>query len=969
MEINLLNLIDFEEVNKLLEGFNQSTGFVTAILDLEGNVLSKSGWRQICTQFHRVHPETAKKCTISDTVLAGELSKGEKYHFYECLNGLVDIAVPLLINGEHIANLFSGQFFFTAPDRNFFKIQAGNYGFNEQEYLSALDNVPVVSKEKVKVAMDFLLNMTQLISEMTYQKLEQVQLNEALMRSEERSHHILDHMFEGCQIIGFDWKYLYVNRSAEIHNKRPKEELIGQLHMDVWPGIEETEVYKMIKQTLEERTSSHFEFQYIFPDGSKGWFDLSIQPATEGVFIFSIDISERKRKEILLFESEFRFSNLYENGSFGMVLADKEFRFKKANPAFCAILGYSETELQQFTFKDVSHPDDLVSDLPNIGKLMNKEISVYKTEKRYFRKDGQMIWGSLTVTATYDNDGQFLYNLGIIEDITRRKLAEEALQETTIRLNMALNSSNSGAWDWDIPTNSIVWSSQMYELFGVDRLSVNASFDTWRVALHPEDKELAELKIEEALKKHSNLLNDYRVVLPDGNIRWISATGEGYYAENGQPLRMVGICQDITERKLTEENIRKKDTEFRKLSANVPDLIYQFTRKPDGSYCVPIASEGIWNIFGCHPEDVVDDFGPIGRVIYPEDAERVIRDIEYSAEHLTYFTCEFRVLIPGREIQWIYSNSTPERLSDGSTTWYGFNVDITQKKLAEVALKVSEEKFRKIFLTNVDAITITRLEDGRFVTANNGFKQIFEYSEDEIVGKTTLEIKMWIDAEDRKKFVSELQTKGTVENFETKLGTKSGKIIDGLISAAFIEMEGVTHILSTTKDITKRKLTEEALQYNEALLREVGRIAHVGGWDFDPATGKSSWTDQVALIHDLDPETPASVALSLTYYSEQSRPIIEKAFREAVEQAKSYDLELDIITAKGNRKWIRTIGHPIVEDGRVVKLQGSMQDITERKKAEEEVIKLNETLEWRIEDRTARLKEANQELEAFSYSV
>ena len=225
MEINLLNLIDFEEVNKLLEGFNQSTGFVTAILDLEGNVLSKSGWRQICTQFHRVHPETAKKCTISDTVLAGELSKGEKYHFYECLNGLVDIAVPLLINGEHIANLFSGQFFFTAPDRNFFKIQAGNYGFNEQEYLSALDNVPVVSKEKVKVAMDFLLSMTQLISEMTYQKLEQVQLNEALMRSEERSHHILDHMLEGCQIIGFDWKYLYVNRSAEIHNKRPERRI------------------------------------------------------------------------------------------------------------------------------------------------------------------------------------------------------------------------------------------------------------------------------------------------------------------------------------------------------------------------------------------------------------------------------------------------------------------------------------------------------------------------------------------------------------------------------------------------------------------------------------------------------------------------------------------------------------------------------------------------------------------------
>ena len=98
---------------------------------------------------------------------------------------------------------------------------------------------------------------------------------------------------------------------------------------------------------------------------------------------------------------------------------------------------------------------------------------------------------------------------------------------------------------------------------------------------------------------------------------------------------------------MIEKKIREKDKEFRKLSANVPDMIYQFTRRPDGTYFVPIASEGIRNIFGCSPEEVLDDFTPISRVIYPDDAERVISDIEYSAEHLTYFKCEFRVQIPG----------------------------------------------------------------------------------------------------------------------------------------------------------------------------------------------------------------------------------------------------------------------------------------------------------------------------------
>jgi signal transduction histidine kinase/ligand-binding sensor protein len=186
MKPNKLDYIDFEEVNSLLEGFNRTTGFVTAILDLEGNVLSKSGWRRICVDFHRVNAETASNCRHSDTVLSRRVREEEKYHFYKCLNGLVDVAVPVIINGEHIANLFSGQFFFEKPDREFFVDQAKKYGFDENEYLCALDMVPVVSEEKVKVAMDFLLGMTLLISEITLQRLEQEELNEQITQLNER---------------------------------------------------------------------------------------------------------------------------------------------------------------------------------------------------------------------------------------------------------------------------------------------------------------------------------------------------------------------------------------------------------------------------------------------------------------------------------------------------------------------------------------------------------------------------------------------------------------------------------------------------------------------------------------------------------------------------------------------------------------------------------------------------------------
>ena len=184
MKRKIMDCFDFEMASTLLEGFNKSTGFVTAIIDLDGNILSKSGWRQICTDFHRKNPETASNCIFSDTKLASQIRKDEKYHFYKCINGLIDVGLPILIKGEHIANLFCGQFFFEKPDISFFKKQAKQYGFDERAYIEALENVPIVSKEKVEVAIVFLVNIVQMIIEMTVEKLDQIELNEKLRKSE-----------------------------------------------------------------------------------------------------------------------------------------------------------------------------------------------------------------------------------------------------------------------------------------------------------------------------------------------------------------------------------------------------------------------------------------------------------------------------------------------------------------------------------------------------------------------------------------------------------------------------------------------------------------------------------------------------------------------------------------------------------------------------------------------------------------
>ncbi len=180
MKMHISQLVDINRLQKILEKFYIATGTNAFILDLEGNILAEIGWQDICTKFHRVNAETCKNCMESDTSLANDLKKGKKYNVYKCLNGLIDVAVPITVKGEHIGNLFVGQFLYEEPDLNFFRKQAAKYGFDEKEYLEALSKVPILSDEDVKKKMEFLSELTMLIGDMGINKLDLMELTGSL---------------------------------------------------------------------------------------------------------------------------------------------------------------------------------------------------------------------------------------------------------------------------------------------------------------------------------------------------------------------------------------------------------------------------------------------------------------------------------------------------------------------------------------------------------------------------------------------------------------------------------------------------------------------------------------------------------------------------------------------------------------------------------------------------------------------
>jgi PAS domain S-box-containing protein len=183
--------VDISELQELCESFSALSGAVTAILDLEGTILVATGWQEICSRFHRVNPLTARRCTESDTILAGQLKKGETYNVYKCKNGLVDVAMPIIVDGEHVANFFTGQFFFHPPDVEPFIAQAEEFGFDTTSYLEALHKVPVFSEQQVRTMLEFFMCLARIIGEMGFAGKRREESNSELRKHQEHLHDLV----------------------------------------------------------------------------------------------------------------------------------------------------------------------------------------------------------------------------------------------------------------------------------------------------------------------------------------------------------------------------------------------------------------------------------------------------------------------------------------------------------------------------------------------------------------------------------------------------------------------------------------------------------------------------------------------------------------------------------------------------------------------------------------------------------
>jgi signal transduction histidine kinase len=194
-KLELGDIIDPAPLRAMMEEFNRLTGIPLAIIDVHGKVLVGVDWQDICTRFHRVNPETRKHCIESDTNLTADLARGESRR-YCCKNNMWDVATPIVVGGHHLGNVFMGQFFYDDEPIDYaaFRAQAARYGFDEREYLAALDRVPRLGRQAVAAAMAFFLKFAEMLSVSSYSNLKlarSIADGERLMRSLAESNHHL----------------------------------------------------------------------------------------------------------------------------------------------------------------------------------------------------------------------------------------------------------------------------------------------------------------------------------------------------------------------------------------------------------------------------------------------------------------------------------------------------------------------------------------------------------------------------------------------------------------------------------------------------------------------------------------------------------------------------------------------------------------------------------------------------------
>ena len=629
--------------------------------------------------------------------------------------------------------------------------------------------------------------------------------------------------------------YLTCNKMFERLYGAKKSDIVGKTDFDFVKSELAVLFREHDRKAMEAGIPTNNEEWLTFADDGHRIFSDTIktpmydaQGNLIGVLGIGRDITERKLAENKLLESETRLKQISEGTEEWIWEVDTNGVFTYVNPYAKKLLGYAPEELigikHFYDYFEPEHKEELIQ-----GALIafERKESIRNFINCNIHKDGKRIILSTSGFPIIDSENNFIGYRGINVDITNKQKAEDKLKRSEERLKEAQQLGHIGNWELDVVKNTGTMSDEMYKIVNIDRNSVNITIETFLETPIPEDRKMVRELVMKSQEAHEGIEFDFRTITPNGEIRWIHERSTVELDNKGNPKRIFGTCQDITESKLLQLKLEDSERKTRSLLHAIPDMIFRMDR--EGTYLDFKADKS--DLYAQSEQTII---GKKNRdITLPEFANLVDRYIRLTLDSGEMQEFEYQMITPKRGLR----DYEARMLISGKDEIIAVVRDITERKHADESIKL----FRTLLDKSNDVIEIVDAETGQFIDVNERACTELGYSRSELLSMKVFDINPNQTPEEFQSIMvrSQLSDSTIIETLHQR---KDGSTFPVEVNVTIVKLEK-TYTIGVVRDITQRKKME-------ANLSTAAELAKLGYWEFDVKSGNFTFDDQYyRLIH------------------------------------------------------------------------------------------------------------------------